>query len=138
MLSTAYAGYYVPQSVMDCTHDELPSPIHGDNELVNSMNSMTLVNSIEWKKTNDWIIPTSHKKFGVDLKVHGQVLSGDLALSTLMLIDTGCQVSIIFRTGLFPSRYLSKARQPMNILTANGSGLPGGSKGLLLANSLPN
>ena len=69
LLSTAYAGYYVPQSVMDCSHDELPSPINGDNELVNSMNTMTIVNSIEWKKTKDWIIPTSHKKFGVDLKV---------------------------------------------------------------------
>lgn len=53
------------------------------------------------------------------------------------LIDTGCAVPIVFRTGLFPSSSLEKASKPIRLKTASGDPLSGGDNGAHLQVTLP-
>ena len=44
-----------------------------------------------------------------------------------VLIDTGAEANLV-RRGLLPARYLQKARNPISLLTADGTHMAGGSK----------
>ncbi|EPS64364.1 hypothetical protein M569_10417, partial [Genlisea aurea] len=61
----------------------------------------------------------------------------ELERKFLCLIDTGCRIPVVFRTGLCPVSLLSTAPRGINIVTADGSKMAGGQMGSKLILRIP-
>ena len=127
---------YVPQSDIEWDWNELPSLQIGRVSEVVHEGHISMVSPVNWDTWNqEYIYPDGSP--GREIKLQGNIAIDDLRLTARLMIDTGCQVSIVFRKGLIEGKYLQRAPQPISILTASGSNLTGGQKGCYLSVVIP-
>ena len=127
---------YVQESDIDWDWTELPSLHIGRVNEVVPEGQVSMVSPLHWDTWNqEYIYPDGSP--GRVIKLQGNIAIDALRLPARMMIDTGCQVSIVFRKGLIEGKYLVKALQPVSILTASGSNLTGGQKGCYLSVVIP-
>ena len=72
-----------------------------------------------------------------ELTVQARICVGDHHMRVSALIDTGCRIPLLIRTGLVPKSKLCKAKLPIKIVTADNSPMDGGTLGCLLDVFLP-
>ena len=90
----------------------------------------------EWKKGE---IPAITKKniSMFELTLEAKVSVQNFHATVSALIDTGCRIPILFRTGLVPPNHLVKASRPIKILTADNNPMTGGTHGCKVELTLP-
>jgi hypothetical protein len=75
--------------------------------------------------------------YAVELIIHCQIRVGNFSTKASVLIDTGCRIPMLFRTGLIPQEYLERAQKTIAIVTADGTPMAGGTHGCKLEVVLP-
>ena len=72
-----------------------------------------------------------------ELTVRVCIAIGHKTLTASALIDTGCRIPLLIRTGLIPKHFMTKASRIIKILTADNSPMNGGHRGCKVQITLP-
>jgi len=75
--------------------------------------------------------------YAVELVITCDIRVGDFSTNASVLVDTGCRIPMLFRKGLIPKEYLEKAQKTINIVTADGTPMSGGTHGCKMEVVLP-
>ena len=73
----------------------------------------------------------------VELSIQAKICVQNFSTSASVLIDTGCRIPLLFRQNLIPSKFITQAKQPIQILTADNTPMLGGQFGCTLTIFLP-
>ena len=73
----------------------------------------------------------------VELVIDAEIRVGDFSTSASVLVDTGSRIPLLFRKGLIPFKFLEKAQTRINIVTADGTPMVGGTRGCKMEIILP-
>jgi hypothetical protein len=73
----------------------------------------------------------------MELLVQAEIRTQNFSTKCKILVDTGCRIPLLFRTGLIPNSLLVKAKYPIKIMTADNSPMCGGDLGCFLDILLP-
>ena len=73
----------------------------------------------------------------MELMVRATIGVGSFTCQASVLVDTGCRIPLLFRRGLIPRALLEPAQRPIQIYTADGTPMLGGSRGCVMRVTLP-